>query len=369
VGRFVDIVHLRHPVDRRPDSHRLLIREAASVLAVEPRAYDVLAVGHAIVDVLSPCDDGLVAGHGLQKGTMTLVDRERSAAVYASMGPGVEVSGGSAANTAAGVASLGGTAAFIGKVADDELGRIFTHDLRASGVAYSTEPVASEVGTARCLVLVTPDAERTMNTFLGVAGELGAGDVDEALVASARIAYLEGYLIGLEAAEAALERTVALARATGTTVALTLSDPLWVRLNRDAFTALLPAVDVLLANEEEALEVTFSADLEAALAQLAASCPVVAVTRGARGVLATDGKDTVAVAAEPVDHVVDTTGAGDLFASGFLFGLARDLPVEACCRLGALAAAEVISHVGARPQTPLRDLAAGAGLLRGRPDA
>ncbi|HEY3241693.1 MAG TPA: adenosine kinase, partial [Acidimicrobiia bacterium] len=228
------------------------------------RPYDVLAVGHAIVDVLSHCDDDLVARHGLQKGTMTLVDGERAAAVYSSMGPGVEVSGGSAANTAAGVASLGGKAAFVGKVADDELGRIFTHDLRATGVAYSTPPAASAVGTARCLILVTPDAERTMNTFLGVAAELGAGDVDEALVTSARIAYLEGYLVGVGAAEAALERTVALAREAGTTVALTLSDPLWVRLNRDAFSALLPGVDVLLANEEEALELTGAAGLEAA---------------------------------------------------------------------------------------------------------
>ncbi len=330
---------------------------------MEPPAYDVLAVGSAIVDVLSACDDDLVARHGLQKGTMTLVDRDRAAAVYASMGPGVEVSGGSAANTAAGVASLGGAAAFAGKVADDELGRIFTHDLRATGVAYSTEPAVSEVGTARCLILVTPDAERTMNTFLGVAAELGAGDVDEALVAAARIAYLEGYLVGVGAAEAALARTIALAREAGTTVALTLSDPLWVRLNRDAFTALLPGVDVLLANEEEALELTGAAGLDAALAALAGTCPVVAITRGARGVVVTDGTETVAVAAEPVDHVVDTTGAGDLFAAGFLFGLARELPLPTCARLGTLAAGEVISHVGARPQTSLRELAAGAGLL------
>jgi sugar/nucleoside kinase (ribokinase family) len=329
---------------------------------VEP-SYDVLAVGHAIVDVLSHCDDDLVAGHGLQKGTMTLVDGERAAAVYSSMGPGVEVSGGSAANTAAGVASLGGRAAFVGKVADDELGRIFTHDLRATGVAYSTPPAASGVGTARCLILVTPDAERTMNTFLGVAAKLGAVDIDEGMVASSRISYLEGYLVGVGAAEGALERTVALAREAGSTVALTLSDPLWVRLNRDAFSALLPSVDVLLANEEEALELTGAAGLEAALDTLAATCPVVAVTRGARGVVATDGKETVAVAAEPVDHVVDTTGAGDLFAAGFLFGLARDLPLEICCRLGTLAAAEVISHVGARPQTSLQHLAASAGLF------
>jgi sugar/nucleoside kinase (ribokinase family) len=330
---------------------------------VERRPYDVVAVGNAIVDVLSHCDDELVSRHGLEKGTMTLVDGERAADVYASMGPGIEVSGGSAANTAAGVASLGGTAAFVGKVADDELGRIFTHDLRATGVAYSTEPALSGVGTARCLILVTPDAERTMNTFLGVAADLGAGDVDEALVTSGRVAYLEGYLVGVGAAEAALERTVALARHAGTIVALTLSDPLWVRLNREAFSALLPDVDVLLANEEEALELTGAGDLEAALATLVATCPVVAVTRGAQGVVATDGKETVAVAAEPVDLVVDTTGAGDLFAAGFLFGLARNLPLETCARLGTLAAAEVISHVGARPQTSLGDLAAAAGLV------
>lgn len=330
---------------------------------MEPPTYDVLAVGSAIVDVLSTCDDELVARHGLQKGTMTLVDRNRAAAIYAAMGPGVEVSGGSAANTAAGVASIGGAAAFVGKVADDELGRIFTHDLRATGVAYSTPPVVSVVGTARSLILVTPDAERTMNTFLGVAAELGAADIDEAVVASARIAYLEGYLVGVGAAEAALDRTVTLAREAGTAVALTLSDPLWVRLNTDHFSALLPGVDVLLANEEEALELTGAADLKAALAVLAATCPVVAITRGAHGVVATDGSETVAVAADPVDHVVDTTGAGDLFAAGFLFGRARDLPLETCARLGTLAAAEVISHVGARPQASLRELAAGAGLL------
>ncbi|MGH8993080.1 MAG: adenosine kinase [Acidimicrobiia bacterium] len=325
--------------------------------------YDVLAIGSAIVDVLSHCDDELVTLHGLQKGTMTLVDADRAAAVYDSMGPGVEVSGGSAANTAAGVASLGGRSVFIGKVADDEMGGIFTHDLRATGVAYATRPVASPLGTARCLILVTSDAERTMNTYLGVAAELGPDDVDPEVVASAAIAYVEGYLVGVGAAEAALARTVALARAGGTTVALTLSDPLWVRLNREAFSALLPEVDVLLANEEEALELTGATGLEAALAALAAACPVVAVTRGAKGVVATDGKETVAVPADPVDQLVDPTGAGDLVAAGFLFGRARDLPLETCCRLGTMAAAEVIGHFGARPRTSLRDLAAAAGLV------
>jgi sugar/nucleoside kinase (ribokinase family) len=218
------------------------------------------------------------------------------------------------------------------------------------------------VGTARCLILVTPDAERTMNTFLGVAGELGATDVEDERVAAAAITYLEGYLVGLESAEEALARAVA----AGRRVALTLSDPLWVQLHGDAFRALLPDVDVLLANEAEALELTGEANLEAALATLAATCPVVAVTRGARGALATDGKETVAVPADPVEHVVDTTGAGDLFAAGFLSGLARELPLETSARLGALAAAEVISHVGARPQVALADLAGAAGLLPGR---
>ena len=323
---------------------------------------DVVTVGHAIVDVLAHCDDALVAAHGLVKGTMTLVDLERSAAVYDSMPAGVEVSGGSAANTAAGVASLGGRAAFVGKVRDDELGEIFTHDLRSTGVVYSTAPGTSGPPTARCLILVTPDAERTMNTYLGVAGELAAGDVDAALVASAAITYVEGYLVGLPSAEGALEAAVDAAHRAGRRVALTLSDPSWVALQRDAFTALLPMVDILLGNETEALEITGEATLDAALATLTKTSPVVAVTRGAQGAVASDGTDTVIVPAEPVAHVDDTTGAGDLFAAGFLLGLARERTLGDCLRLGALAAAEVISHTGARPQTSLAALAAAKGL-------
>src|SRR5438067_9877385 len=325
-------------------------------------ALDVVAVGHAIVDVLAHCDDALVAAHGLGKGTMTLVDLERSAAVYASMPAGVEVSGGSAANTAAGVASLGGRAAFVGKVRDDELGEIFTHDLRSTGVVYTAAPGTSGPPTARCLILVTPDAERTMNTYLGVAGELAAADIDEGLVASARITYVEGYLVGLPSAEGALEAAVDAAHRAGRRVALTLSDPSWVALQRDAFTALLPMVDILLGNETEALEITGEATLDAALATLTKTSPVVAVTRGAQGAAASDGTDTVSVPAEPVAHVDDTTGAGDLFAAGFLLGLARERPLGDCLRLGALAAAEVISHTGARPQTSLAALAAAKGL-------
>ncbi|HLF41825.1 MAG TPA: adenosine kinase [Acidimicrobiia bacterium] len=330
---------------------------------IDVRPIDVLALGHAIVDVLCHCDDDLIRRHGLIKGTMALVDAERSAAIYATMGPGVEVSGGSAANTAAGVASLGGAAGFVGKVAADELGEIFTHDLRAAGVVYDTPPgPASGAETARSLILVTPDAERTMNTFLGVAGELSPTDVDETRVASAAVTYLEGYLVGLPTAAAALEKALAAAHAAGRRVALTLSDPMWAEIHRDAFAALLPRVDVLLANEAEAMVLTGAPTYGAALDELAASCEVVAVTRGAAGAVAARGSERVAVPAEPVERVVDTTGAGDLFAAGFLHGVTRDLPLEACARLGGLAAAEVISHDGARPQTSLAKLAAAAGL-------
>jgi sugar/nucleoside kinase (ribokinase family) len=337
---------------------------------------DVVTVGSAIVDVLAHCDDALIAAHGLAKGTMTLVDHDRSAAIYDSMPAGIEVSGGSAANTAAGVASLGGAAAFIGKVRDDAMGEIFTHDLRSTGVVYTTPPGTSGPPTARSLILVTPDAERTMNTYLGVAGELAAGDVDDGLVGSARITYVEGYLVGLPSAAGALAAAIAAAHRAGRRVALTLSDSFWVQLQRDAFTSLLGSgsVDVLLGNEAEALEMTGETDLEAALAALhkswGGSAPpdppaarfIVALTRGAAGAIASDGKETVSVPAEPVAAVQDTTGAGDLFAAGFLLGLARERPLADCLRLGALAAAEVISHTGARPQTSLAALAAAQGL-------
>ena len=327
------------------------------------RTLDVLAIGNAIVDVLAHCDDRLLDRLGLAKGTMALVDTGRAATIYAAMGPGIEVSGGSAANTATGVASLGGRAAFVGKVRDDELGSIFTHDLRATGVAYATPAAGEGPATAHCLVLVTPDAHRTMSTHLGIAGQLSAADVDEELVGAARITFVEGYLVGLPSAESALTAAVKAARRAGRKVALTLSDPLWVTSQRDAFSALLADVDILLANEEEARRLTGRADAASALTDLARSCPVVAVTRSERGALVTDGTGTVAVPAEPVVSVVDTTGAGDLFAAGFLLGLARELPLPDCARLGALAAAEVISHLGARPQVVLADLARRARLL------
>lgn len=323
---------------------------------------DVVTVGSAIVDVLAHVEDAVVTANGLVKGTMVLVDHDRSAALYETMPPGIEVSGGSAANTAAGVASLGGAVAFVGKVRDDALGEIFTHDLRSTGVAYTTPPGASGPPTARCLILVTPDAERTMSTYLGTAGELAASDVDPALIASARITYVEGYLVGLPSAEGALQAAVDAAHAAGRKVALTLSDPLWVGMQRDAFKVLLPEIDILLGNEAEALELTGESDLEAALRSLTRTCPVVALTRGAAGAIASEGAEIVSVGAEPADRLEDTTGAGDLFAAGFLLGLARERPLEECLRLGALAASEVISHIGARPQTSLAELAAARGL-------
>lgn len=325
-------------------------------------ALDVVTVGSAIVDVLAHVDDAIVTAHGLVKGTMVLVDHDRSAALYDTMPPGIEVSGGSAANTAAGVASLGGSVGFIGKVRDDALGEIFTHDLRSTGVVYTTPAGTSGPPTARCLILVTPDAERTMSTYLGTAGELSGADVDPALVASARITYVEGYLVGLPSAEGALQAAIEAAHAAGRKVALTLSDPLWVGLQRDAFKALLPDVDVLLGNEAEALELTGETDLEDALRALAKTCPVVALTRGAAGAVASAGDEIVSVPAEPVARLEDTTGAGDLFAAGFLLGLARERSLQDCLRLGALAAAEVISHIGARPQTSLAGLATAKGL-------
>jgi sugar/nucleoside kinase (ribokinase family) len=328
-----------------------------------PPALDVVTVGSAIVDVLTHVGDELVTANGLVKGTMVLVDHDRSAALYGTMPPGIEVSGGSAANTAAGVASLGGAVAFIGKVRDDALGEIFTHDLRSTGVVYDVPAGTSGPPTARCLILVTPDAERTMSTYLGTAGELSAADVDPGLIGSARITYVEGYLVGLPSAEGALAAAVKAAHAAGRKVALTLSDPIWVDLQRDAFKALLPDVDILLGNETEALGLTGEPTLDGAVATLTKSVPVVALTQGPKGAIASDGKETVSVAAEPVDKVVDTTGAGDLFAAGFLLGLARTRPLGDCLRLGALAAGEVISHMGARPQTSLAALAADRGVV------
>ncbi len=331
-----------------------------------PPSVDVIAIGNAIVDVLAHADDSFLAEHGLRKGTMGLVDQARALRLYAALGPAIEVSGGSAANTAVGVASLGGTAGFIGKVRDDQLGGIFAHDIRAAGVDYQMPPAPADAGgppTARSMVVVTPDAQRTMSTYLGVASEIPADEVDEEWVAAAQVLYVEGYLLGIPESTAAVLRAVEASHRAGRLVALSLSDPTWVELQRPAFADFMPSVDVLFGNEEEVLEVSRESSLTDAINALRCHCSVVAVTCGARGsVVIAEDSIPVKVPAYPVEDIVDTTGAGDLYAAGFLFGLTRGRSLEECARLGGLAASEIIAHLGPRPETSLRELVSAAGL-------
>ena len=328
---------------------------------------DVVALGSALVDVLSHTEEEALSRSGLTKGTMALVDLARAAELYAAMGPGTEVSGGSAANTVAGVTALGGTAGFIGTVADDELGEVFVHDLTASGVtlATSARPRGGEgedSATGRCLVLVTPDGERTMATHLGVASTLGPDDVEEALVARAQVVYVEGYLWDLGPAKAAIRRAVEVAHGHEALVALSLSDPFCVERHRREFLSLLHGeVDVLFANEDE-VRLLFDADFDGAVSACAETGLLCAVTRGPAGSVVVGPGGVTTVEAEPVERVVDTTGAGDLYAAGFLYGLTHGEHPERAARLGGLCAAEVISHLGARPQADLRALAEAAGL-------
>ena len=320
---------------------------------------DVVAVGSAIVDVLTTTDDADVGARGLVKGTMALVDAERADALYESMGPAVEVSGGSAANTVAGVASFGASAAFIGKVRDDQLGEVFTHDIRAVGVEFTTAPAADGPSTARCLVMVTPDAQRTMCTYLGAATGLTPADIDPDVIARARFTYLEGYLWDPPEAIEALRRSVGLAHDAGRQVAMSLSDPFCVDRHRKAFLDFVASdVDVLFANEAEITSLFEVGALEDALELLPGHCDVAAVTRGPLGSVVVTAEGVVETPAEPVERVVDTTGAGDLFAAGFLYGLATGADPARCARLGGIAAAEVIGHIGARPQVPLSTLVA-----------
>lgn len=324
----------------------------------------VVTVGHAIVDVLAPSDDELVESLGLQKGTMALVDGDRAESIYSSLGPATEASGGSAANTAASLASLGEPVVFIGKVADDPLGKVFTHDIRAAGVRFESPPeAAASAGTGRCLILVTPDAEKTMCTNLGIGAMLEPSDVDRASIAAAAVVYLEGYLYGERHTDRAVEEIVRTARSAGTKVALSLSDPAWVDLNAPHFDRILDQVDLLFANEEEARRMAGAGDTDGAAAALAERCATVAVTLGAAGSLVLGGGEVVRVPAAPVDQVVDTTGAGDSYAAGFLYGFVNDLGAERSARLGALVASEVVSHLGARPIRSLAELAGEAGLI------
>jgi len=319
---------------------------------------DVLTVGNALVDVLSLEDDEFVARHGLERGAMTLIDAERAEALYAAMGPGTEASGGSAANTAAGLASFGATVGFVGRVCDDQLGAVFAHDIRAIGVEFGTAPAPDGAPTGRCLIVVTPDAQRTLNTFLGAASQLGPEDIDPVLVAGSAVTFLEGYLFDQDEAKEAFRHAARLAHDGSNRVALTLSDPFCVERHRADFRDLVEhQVDLLFANEQEICSLYEVDDFDAAAEQVRGHCEIAALTRSEMGSIVVTADDTHLVAAAPVDHVVDTTGAGDQYAAGFLYGLTQGHDLPTCGRLGALAAAEVISHLGARPEISLADLA------------
>lgn len=321
------------------------------------KAPEIVGIGNAIVDVLSQTDDAFLQANNIAKGTMTLIEADQAQALYVKMGPAMEMSGGSAANTMAGIASLGGSGGYIGKIANDQLGEAFTHDIRALGVAFSTAPLIHGAPTARCMILITPDAQRSMCTYLGACVMLTPDDIDEKLVAGAKVTYLEGYLFDPEQAKQAFIKAAKISAAAGGRTALSLSDPFCVGRHHEEFLGLVQNhVDILFANEAEIMTLYRTGDVHSALAQAAQYCETVVVTRGAAGsLIAQDGK-VLQVEAEPVARVVDTTGAGDLYAAGFLYGYAKGLPLAQCGRIASIAAGEIIAQVGARPQRNLADL-------------
>ena len=326
--------------------------------------HDLCAVGNAIVDVLAPCDDAFLEREGMVKGSMMLIDEARAVSLYAAMAAGVEASGGSAGNTIAGAASFGGRAAYIGKVAEDQLGQVFRHDMQAIGATFDTAYLSSGPATGRSLINVTGDGQRTMSTFLGAANQLTPDDIDADLVRNSEILYLEGYLFDPADARAAFVRAAEIAHTAGRRVAVTLSDTFVVDRWRDELLPFIESsVDIVLANEAELLSLFQETDFEAALARLRPIVEVAAVTRSEKGSVIVRDEQRVEVAAYPVDKVVDTTGAGDQYAAGFLLGLARGLPLETCGKLGSLAAAEVIAHWGPRPLVSLKALAEAEGLI------
>lgn len=319
---------------------------------------DLLGIGNAIVDVQARAEDAFLTAHGMPKGGMALIDAATAEAIYAAMGPGVESSGGSAGNTCAVAAALGARVGYLGKVADDGLGKVFAHDIRAAGVRFPTAPLVGGAPTARCLILVSPDGQRTMNTFLGACVTFGPDDVDEAEVASAAITYLEGYLFDPPAAQSAFRKASRAAHAAGRKVALTLSDAFCVGRHRAAFRAFVKEeTDILFANEAELLSLYETEDFDAALALLRQEVALAAVTRSEKGSVVIAGAERFDIAAVPT-KVVDTTGAGDAYAAGFLAGLAHGKTLPECGRWGSVAAAEAISHFGARPQADLKALVA-----------
>jgi sugar/nucleoside kinase (ribokinase family) len=325
--------------------------------------YDVVGIGNAIVDIIARCDEGFLTKHDLDKGIMRLIDADEAAKLYEAMGPAIERSGGSVANSIAGLASFGAKCGFIGRVAADQFGGIFRHDIRSLGIAYTTEPADDGAPTARCLVLVTPDGERTMNTFLGASVDFTPADIDSDLIRNAKIVYLEGYLFDKDAAKSAFREAASLAKASGAKVALTLSDPFCVDRHRADFLKLVKEdADIVFANEKE-ITTLYEVNSFAEAADMALQdCELAVLTRSEAGSVIVGGGETIEVPADPVSKVVDATGAGDLYAAGFLFGLARGLPIATCGKLGSLAAAEVISHLGARPETSLAELAGARGL-------
>jgi sugar/nucleoside kinase (ribokinase family) len=321
--------------------------------------YDVLGIGNAIFDVLVKTDESFLSRHGMAKGGMALIDEARAAAIYRDMGPATEMSGGSAANTIVGVASLGARAAYVGKVKDDQIGRMYAHDIRSAGVAFQTGPAADGPATGCSYILVTDDGERTMNTYLGAAQDLTPADIDATEIAAAKITYLEGYLWDPKSAKEAFVKASTIAHEAGRQVALTLSDSFCVDRYRDEFLDLMRknTVDLVFANEAELRSLYQTADFDTALKQLRKDTKLGVVTRSEKGCVVASPDGVIAVPAFPVGQIVDTTGAGDLFAAGFLFGLVRSAGHEKAGRLGALAAAEVIQHIGARPQVSLKELA------------
>jgi adenosine kinase len=326
--------------------------------------YDVLGIGNAIFDVLVQTDEAFLAGHGMTKGGMALIDEARAASIYRDMGPATKMSGGSAANTIVGIASLGARAAYVGKVRDDEVGRLYTHDIRAAQVAFETRAASGGPATGCSYILVTPDGERTMNTYLGAAQELVPGDIDPAQIEAAAIVYLEGYLWDPKSAKEAFVKAATIAHGAGRQVALTLSDSFCVDRYRDEFLELMRkgTVDLIFANEAELHSLYQTSDFDTALKQLRKDIKLGIVTRSEKGCVVVSSDGVIAVPAFPIKKMVDTTGAGDLFAAGFLFGLVRDAGFENAGKLGALAAAEVIQHIGARPQVSLKELAQKNGL-------
>ncbi len=327
--------------------------------------FDVLTIGNAIVDILARCDDQFLGDNAIIKGAMNLINAERAELLYSKMGPAVEASGGSAGNTAAGVASLGGRAAYFGKVANDQLGTIFQHDIRAQGVHYETKPDGVHPPTARSMIFVTPDGERSMNTYLGACVELGPEHVEEDVVAESKVTYFEGYLWDPPRAKDAIREAARIAHAHGREVSMTLSDPFCVGRYREEFLELMKSgtVDIVFANKQELLSLYETDDFELALGKIAHDCKLAAITLSEKGAVLVRGKERIAIPAYAIEELVDTTGAGDLFAAGFLYGYTADRSLEDCGKLGCLVAAIVIQQIGPRPMVSLAQAAKERGLI------